>query len=262
MATALVTGATSGIGSTFTTHLAARGDDLVLVARSVERLEERATELGRAYGVKVEVLAADLSDRDQVLRVADRIAGRARAGDQAGQAVDLVVNNAGFGVHTRLLDEDAMSHIDPALEVMVRSVIMLSGAAGRAMSARGSGAIVNVSSTAGFMSMGVYSAIKDCVTVYTEALSNELRGSGVTATALCPGYVHTEFHQRAGIRTGTLPGPAWVDPDQLVRECLADVAKGKVISIPSARYAVAIALARRVPRALIRSLSARLTSTR
>ncbi len=259
MPTALVTGATSGIGATFATHLAARGDDLVLVARNSERLEAKAEELRRAYGIATEVLPADLNERSQVALVADRIAEDQPAG---GGPVDLVVNNAGFGIHTRLLDEHAMDHIDPALEVMVRSVMVLSQAAGRAMRRRGHGAIVNVSSTAGFLTMGAYSALKACVTSYSEALSNELRGSGVTVTALCPGYVRTEFHQRAGIRTHRLPGPVWVDPDPLVEECLADVARGKVVSIPSVRYRVAIQLARWAPRGLVRGLSARLTSTR
>lgn len=255
MPCALVTGATSGIGATFATHLAARGDDLVLVARNVERLEQRAEELRQTYGVAVEVLPADLNDRSGVGRVAQRLA----ADDDP---VELLVNNAGFGIHTRLLDEDAMDHIDPAIEVMIRAVMQLSGAAGRAMKRRGRGAIVNVSSTAGFLTIGAYSAIKTCVTSYTEALSNELAGSGVTATALCPGYVRTEFHERAGIRTARLPGPLWVEPDQLVGDCLVDVGKGKVISIPSMRYQVAIQLARIAPRGLIRGISARLASTR
>lgn len=255
MPTALVTGATSGIGATFATHLAARGDDLVLVARDVDRLEQKADELRRAYGVAVAILVADLDDRSQATTVAERLA-------VADDPIDLLVNNAGFGIHTRLLDEDAMDRIDPAIEVMIRSVMLLSAAAGRAMRRRGRGAIVNVSSTAGFMTMGVYSAIKACVTSYTEALSNELAGTGVTATALCPGYVRTEFHQRAGIRTHQLPGPLWVDPDQLVAACLVDVGKGKVISIPTLRYQLAIQLARMAPRGLIRRVSARFTSTR
>src|SRR5580765_4491375 len=163
MSTALVTGATSGIGATFATHLAARGDDLVLVARDTERLAETATRLRQAYGVEVEVLAADLADHDQLDTVADRITDQQRP-------VDVVVNNAGFGIHARLLAPDAIDHIDPAWEVMVRAVIVLSGAAGRAMAERGHGAIINVSSTAGFMTMGAYSAIKAAVTVYTESL--------------------------------------------------------------------------------------------
>ena len=256
MPTALVTGATSGIGATFATHLAARGDDLVLVARNVERLETKADELRQAYGVEVEVLPADLGDRDQVAQVVSRLEL------DEPRPIDLLISNAGFGVHAKLLDPDAMDRIDPAIDVMVRAVMQLGGAAGRAMKGRGHGGIVNVSSTAGFLTMGAYSAIKACVTVYTEGLSNELAGTGVSATALCPGYVRTEFHQRAGIRTQRLPGLLWVEPDQLVADCLADVARHRVISIPTRRYQVAMSLAQRAPRRLIRAVSARLTSTR
>lgn len=255
MPTALVTGATSGIGATFATQLAARGDDLILVARDAARLEQRAAELRDAHGVDVETLPADLSDRTQLARITDRLSDTDRP-------IEMLVNNAGFGIHTRILAEDAMAHIDPAMEVMVRSVMVLSQAAARTMRERGTGTIINVGSTAGYVTMGVYSAVKKFVEVYTEALSNELHGTGVTATVLCPGYVRTEFHERAGIRTGRLPELAWVAVDPLVRDCLADAAAGKVVSIPSARYKVAIAVARLAPRPLIRFISGKLTSAR
>ncbi len=255
MPTALVTGATSGIGATFAAHLAARGDDLVLVARTPDRLAETAERLRANHHVAVEVLAADLADRAEVNRVAARLADPDRP-------IDLLVNNAGFGIHAKLLDPEVIEEIDRGYEVMVRAVMVLAGAAGRSMVARGSGAIVNVASTAGFMTMGAYSALKDAVTVYTESLANELRHTPVTATALCPGYVRTEFHQRAGIGTGQLPGLAWVDPDELVADCLADVAKKRVVSIPSARYKVGIALVRLAPRSWVRRVSAALGSTR
>lgn len=254
MATALITGGTSGIGAAFARALAARGDDLVLVARDAGRLAESARQLKESYGVHVETLPADLAARDDVGRVAERVASRE-------QPVDLLVNNAGFAVRPRLLDDDIAAH-DEAIDVMVRAVLVLSGTAGRAMRERGHGAIVNVSSTAGFVTMGAYSAIKAWVTVYTEALAGELAGSGVTATALCPGWVRTEFHDRAGIRTGSIPGMLWLDADDLVTACLADVAAGKVVSIPSWRYRVLMAAARHAPRSLIRAISRRLSSGR
>jgi short-subunit dehydrogenase len=130
------------------------------------------------------------------------------------------------------------------------------------MRRRAAGTIINVSSTAGFMALGNYSAIKAYVTTYTEALACELAGSGVSAVALCPGYVRTEFHQRASIRTGGIPGPMWLDADALVAECLKDVADGKVISIPSFRYKVMILGARHAPRSVIRRVSRRLRSGR
>jgi short-subunit dehydrogenase len=255
MPTALVTGATSGIGAEFAAQLAERGDDLVLVARDAGRLEETATTLRDRHGTDVEVLAADLAKAEDTRRVAARLA-------EADRPVDLLVNNAGFGMHTRLLDEGMDTEIDTALAVMARAVVVLGGTAGRAMRARGRGGIVNVSSTAGWVYLGAYSAVKAFVTTYTEGLALELRGSGVTATVLCPGWVRTEFHERAGLRTSRIPGPAWVDNDRLVHDCLADVDHGRVLSIPTKRWRVAIALAEHAPRAALRSVSVKLRSER
>ncbi len=254
MAIALVTGGTSGIGATFARILAGHGDDLVLVARNSERLEAMATGISRAYGVQVEVIAADLADRMEVQRVVSRITDPDRP-------IDLLVNNAGFGVHSALTNPDTSAH-EHALDVMCRAVLILAGAAGRTMRDRGRGAIINVSSTAGFVTMGSYSAVKAWVTTYTEGLAIELAGSGVTVTALCPGWVRTEFHQRAGIRTGKIPSLGWVDADELVRDCLHDVDRGKVISIPTRRYKIAIGLARVAPRGVIRAISAKLSASR
>ncbi len=254
MATALVTGATAGIGNAFARHLAARGDALVLVARDAERLEQVAAELRSTYGVDVEVLPADLSIREDVMTVATRL-------EDAARPIDTLVNNAGFGVHAKLLD-DAADLQERAFDVMCLAVLILSGAAGRAMVARGRGAIINVSSTSGWIVKGNYSAIKAWVTTYTEALATELSGTGVTATALCPGWVHTEFHDRAGITNKNLPDFVWVDVDQLVSECLADAAKGKVISIPTWRWKAAIFIARHAPRSLMYAVSRMLSASR
>src|SRR3954447_21759793 len=240
MATALVTGGTSGIGAAFARALAARGDDLVLVARDTARLESVAAELRSRHGVSVQTLTADLAVRDDVERVATRLASEE-------QPVDLLVNNAGFGLRTRLTDAD-LSPFEHGFEVMVHAVMVLAGAAARAMRARGHGAIVHVGSTAGYVTMGGYSALKAFVGVYTEALANELRGTGVTATVLAPGWVRTEFHERADIRTHKIPRFLWLKPDALVAACLRDVAAGKVISIPSRRYRALIFAARHAPR--------------
>ena len=145
---------------------------------------------------------------------------------------------------------------------MIRAVLILCAAAGRTMSARGGGSIINVSSTSGFITMDNYSAIKAWVTTYSEGLATELRANGVRVTALCPGYVRTEFHQRASIRTGSIPRPMWVNVDELVSEALADVAKGKIISIPTRRFKVMIFVARHAPRAAVRALSERMNSNR
>ncbi len=254
MTTALVTGGTSGIGAAFARALAGRGDDLVLVARDAERLDQIATELRRRFGVTVETLSADLAERADVERVAARLGPDERP-------VDLLVNNAGFGIRSRLTAPD-LSPLERGFDVMVHAVMVLSGSASRAMTARGGGAIVNVGSTAGYVTMGGYSALKAFVGVYTEALSNELWGTGVTATVLCPGWVRTEFHERADIGTGSIPGWMWLDADDLVAQCLRDVTAGKVISIPSRRYQVLMTAARYAPRSLVRRVSRALSSSR
>ena len=254
MTTALVTGGTSGIGAAFARALAARGDDLVLVARNVDRLAEMATQLTEAHGIEVEVMSADLGNRDDVLRVAARL-------QSTEQPIDLLVSNAGFGVRARLLTEDIATH-EHAIDVMIRAVLILGAAAGGTMKTRGRGTIINVASTAGFVTMGGYSAIKAWVVTYSEGLANELDGSGVQVTALCPGWVRTEFHERADIRTSKIPDQLWLDADRVVADCLADVERQKVISIPSKRYKVLILAARLAPRSAVRAVSRKLSSGR
>lgn len=254
MATALITGGTSGIGAAFARALAARGDNLVLVARNPDRLAEMAAEITDRYAVQVETISADLASREDTLRVADRLS-------RTDEPVDTLINNAGFGVPVRLLAVDSTPH-EHAFDVMIRAVLILAAAAGRTMKARGAGTIINVSSTAGFVTMGNYSAIKAWVTTYTEGLANELTGSGVTVTALCPGWVRTEFHERADIETSKIPGPMWLQADDLVAACLADAARGRIISIPSLRYQVLISLARLAPRRAVRAASRKLSSGR
>ena len=253
MATALVTGGTSGIGAEFARQLARRGWDLVLVARDLPRLDATATEL-RALGRRVEVLAADLGDRADVDRVAARI-------EDEAAPIDLLVNNAGFGVHTPLTSTDVAAH-DAAFEVMCRAVLVLSGAGARAMRGRGRGRIVIVSSTAGFMTMGGYSAIKAWATSFGESLSVELQGTGVGVTTLLPGWVRTEFHQRAGIRSSSIPNALWLSAEHLVTACLRDVDKGKVVSMPTVRYRALFWLVRHAPRSAVRAASAKISSSR
>jgi len=253
MTIALVTGGTSGIGAEFARQLARRGDDLVLVARDVERLESMAVEL-RALGREVEVLPADLGNRDDVAKVVARL-------EDATRPIGVLVNNAGFSVHASLVDGDPERH-DLAFEVMGRTVLVLAAAAARGMRERGHGAIINVSSTAGFVTMGSYSAIKAWVTSYTEGLANELHGSGVTVTALCPGWVHTEFHDRAGIKKSSIPDALWLDAGPLVRAALRDASRGRVVPIPSVRYKLLIGFARHLPKSAVRAISRRISSSR
>lgn len=246
---ALVTGATAGIGHEFAVQLAARGHDLVLVARDTERLAQVAADLKQRYAAESEILPADLSDRRALQTVADRLRDGARP-------VDVLVNNAGFSVKGGFLTHD-LAQEEQMFDVLVRAVLVLSHAAARAMKERGRGTIVNVSSVAGFIASGTYSAAKSYVTVFSEGLSSELAGTGVRVTALCPGFTHTEFHQRAGLDMGEGPSFMWLDADRLVRDCLDDVAKGRVVSVPGAQYKAIVALLRLAPRSLVRSRSRR-----
>jgi short-subunit dehydrogenase len=254
MATALVTGGTAGIGNAYARELAARGYDLVLVARDTARLDEVAVELRERYGVEVETITADLSVRADVDRIAQRL-------EDAEHPVDMLINNAGFGLHGSMLDPDVSIH-EKALDVMCLAVLILSGAAGRAMKARGRGSIINVGSSAAMITTGNYSAIKAWVLNYTESLSVELAGTGVTVTCVMPGWVHTEFHQRAGIRAGNLPEWVWLDAETVARESLDDNAAPHVISIPSRRWHLGVNIARVIPRRIIRHFSGKLSASR
>jgi short-subunit dehydrogenase len=240
---ALVTGATAGIGNAFARALAARGIDLVLVARDAERLETVAHDLRARHAVDVEVLVADLAERDRLERVAERLRDRNRA-------VDLLVNNAGFAVKQEFGGGDVAAE-ERLLDVLVRAVLVLSAAATPGMVERDRGAVVTVSSVAGFLQGGTYSAAKAWATTFTLSLAGELAGTGVTATALCPGYVHTEFHGRAGIRMNRLPEWVWLDADELVAQCLRDVARGRSISVPGWQSRLGMVAGRHLPLRLI-----------
>ncbi|MFT3888210.1 MAG: SDR family NAD(P)-dependent oxidoreductase [Arachnia sp.] len=255
MASALITGGTSGIGHAFAVEFASRGTDLVLVARDAERLERVAAELREVHGIEVETLAADLSVREDVLRVADRIEDPARP-------VDWLINNAGFGLHSTVLDKSEIEIQAKAFDVMCLAVLILGGAAGRAMRARGQGRIVNVASTSAAIFTGNYSAVKAWARTYSTALGLELRGTGVTVTGLLPGWVRTEFHDRAGINASKLPGIVWIEADKLVRQCLADAERGKLESIPDVKWKIAMFIGDHGPRALPRLVSRKLTASR
>lgn len=254
MTTVLITGGTSGIGLAFARAHAALGHDLVLVARDAGRIAEVAHELTRTHGVRVEELAADLADRADGARVAARV-------ESSEQPVDVLVNNAGFSPGATLLSTEMDRH-DRAAEVMMRTVLLLQAAAGRAMSARGTGTIVNVASVAAFVTQGHYSAIKAYVVSLTESLAVELAGTGVRVCVLCPGYVRTEFHARAGIKGSSIPDPLWLDADALVAECLRDIERGKVVSVPQWRWSAIMGALRVAPRPVVRALSAKLSSAR
>ncbi|WP_432505448.1 SDR family NAD(P)-dependent oxidoreductase [Kineococcus arenarius] len=245
--TALVTGATAGLGAGYAESLAARGHDLVLVARDTGRLEERAAQLRERHGVAVEVLAADLADREALQRVADRVADPARP-------VDVLVNNAGFGLKQRLFDGDPADH-ERMFDVLCRAVLVLSRAATGAMVPRGRGYVLNVGSVAGMVpGGGHYSAAKAYVIVLTETLAGELRGTGVRATVVAPGYVRTEFHARSGMRSGgrsPLTQRVWLDVDDVVDASLDDLFAGRVVSVPTRRWRAVSTVLDVVPRGVV-----------
>jgi short-subunit dehydrogenase len=251
MGTALVTGATAGLGLEFAWQLATARHDLVLVARHADRLEEVAARIRAAAGVEVEVLPADLSVHDDVERVARRLRATGEEGEP--RPVGLLVNNAGFATAQRFVGGDLDTELD-ALEVMVRAVLVLSHAAAEQMTARGRGAILNVASVAALTAGGTYAAAKAYVRSFTEGLAVELHGTGVTATVLCPGFVRTEFHDRAGLSMGHVPDAGWLSAPRVVGDALADVRRGLVISTPSARYKAASALLRIAPRFAVRAV--------
>jgi hypothetical protein len=252
MPTALVTGATAGIGAEFARQLAAQGNDLVLVARDAARLEATRDELSARFGVHVAVLPADLITDEGCAAVSARIT-------DASRPVDLLVNNAGFGMYRRFGDGE-LADEERQLDLNVRAVLRLTHAAVRAMTARGSGRIINVSSVAGFVPRGgnaTYSASKAWVTMFSEALAVQLAGSGVTVTAVCPGFTHTEFHERASADMSHVPDRMWLAAETVVSEGLADAMKGKPISVPSRQYKTLVAATRTVPRPLLRRIMAR-----
>jgi uncharacterized protein len=236
--TALVTGPTAGIGRSFAHQLARQGYDLVLVARDQARLESEAAEL-RTYGVAVEVLPADLTDRAELAAVEARLADRDRP-------VDLLVNNAGFGLKKRFLDNTADEE-QAMLDVLVTAVMRLTHAALGAMAERGRGGIINVSSVAAFLPRGSYSAAKAYVNSLSEWAAHEYKGRGVTVTCLCPGFTKTEFHERMDVSRGSAPDFMWLDADELVATALKDHAKGKVFSVPSPQYKAVTTAARLIP---------------
>lgn len=240
---ALITGPTSGIGAGFARRYARDGHDLVLVARDGERLARLAAELQEA-GANVEVLTADLAEAADRAKVAERLAA----------GVQVLVNNAGFGTSGEFWNTD-LALLQSQLDVNVTAVMHLTHAALPSMLAAHQGTVINVASVAGLLPGrgSTYSASKAWVISFSEGLANGLVGTGVGVHALCPGFVRTEFHQRAGIDMDGTPSWLWLEVDDVVRETIADAAKGKVVIVPGVQYKALTVGGRLVPRNLVRA---------
>lgn len=245
MPTAFITGATAGIGAAFARRLAADRFDLVLLARDARRLEQTAERLGSAHGVRVETIRADLATEE----------GIAAAERRAADGVDLLVCNAGFGQRATFLNSPVSSELD-MLKVHCEAVLRLGHAALPGMVERGKGGVINVASVAAFFSRGTYSATKAWVVNFSESVRQDIAGSGVHVMALCPGWVRTEFHDRARLGTDAIPGFLWLDADDVVAAAVRDFRRGVVVSVPDVRYKALVGIGRLVPR----GLSARLAS--
>ncbi|MGI5137624.1 MULTISPECIES: SDR family NAD(P)-dependent oxidoreductase [unclassified Streptomyces] len=249
MTTALITGSTAGIGAAFARRLAADGHDLVLVARDTKRLGEQATELHDRHGIEAKVLTADLATDEGIEAVATRLS-------DLKNPVDLLVNNAGFGNKGRYLEVPMADELR-MLKVHCEAVLRLTSAAAESMRTRGRGGVVNVASVAAFVPRGTYGASKAWVVQFTQGAARDLAGSGVRLMALCPGFVRTEFHERAGMGTDNIPGWMWLDADNVVTAALADLARGRTVSIPDPRYKALMGVVKVTPRALLGGISSR-----
>jgi short-subunit dehydrogenase len=246
--TALVTGASAGLGAEFSRQLAPN-HDLVLVARDAARLEALAKELREDSGASVEVLAADLVDPEQLATVEARL-------DDRDRPVDVLVNNAGFGTVGQFC-ELPVDGEDRMVRLNVLALVHLARAAGGPMVERGTGGIVNVASLGGFAPvprMATYGATKAFVVSFSQALHEELLGTGVRVTCLCPGFTRTEFQERAGVSGGG-PSILWADPPAVVRAGLDGLAKNRALVVHGAINASAAALTKLSPAVLARKIS-------
>jgi short-subunit dehydrogenase len=241
---ALVTGATVGIGESFTRLLAQNGYNIVLVARDLPRLHERAKGLESNFGIETKVIQADLATDAGCKTIEDFI---------TNNQIDVLINNAGFGLNKAF----TMSQLDAEqqmLDVLVRTPMRLMHVALPAMKERNKGVIINVSSVAGWIAGGTYSASKSYLTVLTESLHTELSSTNVKVSALCPGFTRTEFHQRGGMSMKGLPAFMWLNADKLVATAWKDAVAGKAVSVPGWQYQLLTFLMRNIPRSLVRKV--------
>ncbi len=247
MTSALITGGTAGIGKSFADELARSGYDLVLVARDAARLDAVAEQSRGRGAPSAEALPADLSTQEGRAAVEERLR-------DADRPIDLLINNAGFGLG-KPFSKSSIEDEETLLDVHVRATMRLTHAALPGMIERDRGAVINVASVAAFVPRGTYSAAKAWVVAFSESVAAELRGTGVRCMALCPGFTHTEFHQRANVETSDIPGWMWLNADDVVKAAMRDLGRGVPVSIPGAQYKALTAASRYVPRSLTTRLS-------
>ena len=241
---ALVTGATAGIGESFTRLLASKGFNIALVARDEARLHERAAGLREKYGVQTFVLPADLATAEGCSSVEQYI---------NEFEIEVLINNAGFGINKAFTASDLNAEQD-MFDVLVRTPMRLMHVILPKMKARNSGTVINVSSVASFIAGGTYSASKSYLTVLSESLHTELLGTDVKICALCPGFTRTEFHQRGRMKMKGLPEFMWLDSDQLVAAAWSDAQSGKAVSVPGWQYKLLVGVISSTPRRVVRKI--------
>ena len=253
--TALITGASAGIGAEFARQLAAGGTNLILVARRKDRLETLAGELSIRHGVSIEVLPADLASPDGVEAVGRRIA--------SAEGLELLVNNAGFGGAGAFAKSDVGYDLG-MVHVQIDAAVSLSRAALEGMTARGRGAIINVASVAAFspVSGPMYGGVKAFLVKFSEGLDYELKDKGIRIQALCPGMTHTEFHDVIKMDKSAVPGFMWMSAADVVTISLKALRRRKVICIPGLKNRLVSAPMRCLPTAWLYRKIANLPSIR
>ena len=241
---ALVTGATAGIGESFTRLLAENNYNIILVARDLPRMQERARELETRFKVSTHVIQADLATDDGCAIVEKYI---------TSNQIDVLINNAGFGLNKAFTMSELVAE-QQMMDVLVRTPMRLMHSALPGMKERNKGIVINVSSVAGYIAGGSYSAAKSYLTVISESLNTELAATNVKVSALCPGFTRTEFHQRARMSMKGLPNFMWINSDDLVAQSWSDALKGKAVSIPGWQYQLLVFVIQTLPRTLIRKV--------
>jgi short-subunit dehydrogenase len=245
---ALVTGATSGIGAEFTKLLAKEHYNIILVARNEIRLKKSAEELEKEFGVTTEIIVADLSVENEIVLVEQRLLTT-----NPSLAVGVLINNAGYGLKGRFINHTSAAEVD-LLNVLVTAILRLTHAALPNMRNVKSGYIINVGSVAGWLTGSTYSAAKAWVNIFSEHLNADLAKEGITVTSLAPGFTHTEFHQRGGMKMGAIPEFLWENAAEVAKAGWEGALRGDAILISGKQYRVIVFLARHLPRKLVRRI--------